>query len=100
MTRRPRPLRRLADGLASYRQAIDSTVWIDFRIDRCLHCGRKGIDGCDPATPAHPAPATPGPLRRTLHTLRVAWLLRRPFPKHLRRPFGNTLTHTDPDAPF
>ncbi|MER7001337.1 hypothetical protein [Streptomyces sp. NPDC000410] len=101
--RMPRLLRRLADGLASYRQAIDSTVWADVRTDRCPHCGRTGINGCDPTHPAHPAPAVPGPLRRAAHTARLAWHLRHTLPHHLHHPYGTTPTTTPAalaDAPF
>ncbi|MFD7540181.1 MULTISPECIES: hypothetical protein [unclassified Streptomyces] len=95
----PRPLRRVRATLASFRQTIDSTVWIDARTDRCTHCGRTGINGCDPAAPAHPAPATPGRLRHVAHTARLAWHLRHTLPHHLNRPFANT-PHAPADVPF
>ncbi|RNG31350.1 hypothetical protein [Streptomyces botrytidirepellens] len=97
--RLPRSLWRLAAGLASYRQAIDSIVWTCARIDRCPHCHRRGVDGCDPATGPHPSPATPGRLRRAAHTARLAWHLRHTLPAHLNQPFANTPT-TPADAPF
>jgi len=97
-TPHPHRIRHLLAGLASYRQFIDSTVWIDARTDRCPHCGRRAIDGCDPATTSHPEPATPGPLRRAAHTARLAWHLRATLPTHLHQPYGTTTTPTD--SPF